>query len=242
MIFLPTCGRPREVTELIEAYQACGETAPVLALIDDAMNERRESYEDIAWPQGWSYVEFSEHHELTRLLNMGLRMYPGEKCYGFFGDHFRPLTPFAAALEEAAGDWFIAWPSDGESSDKQPAGAPHFGGKLVAALGWIMLPGTFHCCTDRVWWLLWRELGIVKHVETVRFTRTWPVGHGSVPRVYRGRDVNAHDFAAWQAWERGWAPSVVEKIRAAMQAEGYIFGADGRIDPRYGCTEFKPGW
>ncbi len=243
LILLPTCGRPREVEGLIAAYTAAGETAPVHVLIDDSMNERREGYDDVAWPKGWKITSLAEHHELTRLLNVGLRMFwDGREPVGFFGDHFRPLTPFAAALAEAAADWFIAWPCDGVSSDKQPAGCPTFGPKLLDAMGWLMLPATMHCCTDRVWWHFWRELGIVRHVEAARFTRTWPLGQGSVPRVFKGVDINAHDFAAWKAWERDAAPGVVERIRAGMIADGYTFGADGRIDARHGCSEWRAGW
>lgn len=243
MILLPTCGRPKEVEGLIDAYNAAGETASVHVLIDDAMNERREDYGDTPWPKGWRITDYAEHHELTHLLNTGVRMFwSGKEPVGFFGDHFRPLTPFAAPLAEAASDWFIAWPCDGDSSYRQPAGCPTFGHKLVKALGWIMLPTTWHCCTDRVWWLLWRDLGIVRHVESVRFTRTWPIGHDRVRRVYRGQDLNGHDHAAWLKWERDEAPLVVKNIRAWMQADGYSFGADGRIDARHGCSEWRPGW
>lgn len=243
MLLLPTCGRPRELADLITAFHACGETAEVCVMIDDALNERREDYSEIRWPKGWTYIEYSEHHELTKLLNMGVKMHPRAPCWGFFGDHFRPLTPFASQLAIAAGEWFIAWPCDGDSSYRQPAGAPHFGRKLVEALGgWIMLPTTFHCATDRVWWMLHRDLGIVRHVESVRFTRTWPLGQGAVPRVFKGQDVNAHDFKAWKAWERDEAPGTIARIREAMTRDGFTFGADGRIDARHGCSPFKEGW
>lgn len=250
MILLPTCGRPLEVIDMIvQMWRAHGSDVlpPVHVLIDDAMNERRDSYESIPWPRGWYVTEFAEHHELTSLLNTGLRMFwdrwsDYREPIGFFGDHFRPLTPFAAPLAEAAGDWFISWPCDGESSHKQPAGCPTFGPKLIDALGWIMLPTTVHCCTDRVWWLLWRELGIVRHVESVRFTRTWPLGQGSVSRVFKGQDINARDHAAWRKWEAEEAGEMIERIRVGMTADGYSFGADGRIDARHGCTPFKPGW
>lgn len=269
MLLLPTCGRPKEVAELIQAWRKAGETAPVHVLIDDSVNPHRDGYEDLhfdedrggpLWPAGWDHTEMAEHHELTQLLNTGLRMFGGPgsphagEPVGFFGDHFRPLTPFAARLAAAAQDWFIAWPNDGgalsgaapargATSHKQPSGCVMFGPKLIDALGgWIMLPTTWHCCTDRVWWHLWRTLGICKHVEDVHFTRTWPVGQGSVPRVFRGQDLNAHDFAAWKSWERHQAPAVIALIRAGMVADGFSFDSEGRIDPRHGCTKFQEGW
>lgn len=248
MLLLPTCGRPREVLELIAHFQGAHSFDRALypkvnVLIDDAMNERREDYVDMPWPEGWTVTEFAEHHELTNLLNTGLRMFwDGKEPVGFFGDHFRPLTPFAAELAEAAADWFMSWPCDGESSHKQPAGCPTFGPKLIHALEWLMLPTTWHLCTDRVWWHLWKHLGIVRHVESVRFTRTWPVGKGQVMRVFRGQDMNVHDHAAWLKWEKDEAPAVIERIRNGMFNDGYTFNNDGRIHARHGCMPFREGW
>lgn len=246
MIVLPTRGRPHEIDELIDAmrlaYSASDKLPPVTVYIDDAENPELPDYEMIDWPEGWAIVRHAEHHELTALVNKAFEREPAHRSYTLIGDHFRPLQPFAAELEAAAADWFIAWPCDGTSSDKQPAGAPTFGGKLVRALGWIMLPGTVHCCTDRVWWYLWRELGICKHVERVRFDRTWPLGQGQVPRIFRGRDYNAADFARWKQWEKDLGPATVKRLRELMVADGLSFDESGRLRPVHGCTPFKAGW
>lgn len=243
MLMLPTMGRPDEVAELIDAYRTCGETAPVHVLIDDAFNPKNKHYYQVDWPTHWKREPFEDWRELSNLINSGFRARPDEKTYAFFGDHFRPLTPFAKDLADAAGDWFIAWPCDDESSHLQPAGCPTFGGELIRTMQWIMLPTAIHCCTDRVWHHIWYRLGICKHVQHVKFTRTWPVGKGSAVRpLFHGFEINNHDLEAWQNWEANQAPQMIARIRNAMKGAGFEFGSDGRIDPKHGCTPFQPGW
>lgn len=237
MFFLPTRGRPDECRQLIEAMQATGDVPPVAVWIDGD-----PSYADVKWPSHWPIHNSPERVEMTAALNGLLALYPDEPSYGFFGDHFRPLTAWSKQLEEAAGDWMIAWPCDGESSFLQPAGCPTFGGKLIRKQGWICLPSTVHVCTDRVWHVLWKDLGIAKHVQSVRFTRTWPLGQGSVPRSFKGQDFNAHDRDAYSKWEPGEGQKLMADIREDMKAEGYEFGPDGRLADKYGTDPFRPGW
>lgn len=233
MWFLPTRGRPQECQQLIEAMKAANDIPPVAVWIDGD-----DGYADVPWPSHWSIHHSPERVEMTAALNGLYALYPDQPFYGFFGDHFRPLTEWSKPLEAAAGDWLMAWPSDGISSDKQPAGAPTFGGKLIKALGWICLPTTVHVCTDRVWWFLWKDLGICRHVETARFTRTWPLGEGEVIRNFQGRDYNANDMDAYHKWERHHGQQAIGGIREAMMAEGYKF-IDGRL---VDGLPFKAGW
>jgi hypothetical protein len=178
---------------------------------------------------------------MTAALNGLLELFPDQPFYGFFGDHFRPLTRWSEPLAKAAGDWFIAWPCDGESSYLQPAGAPTFGGKLIRKQGWICLPSTIHVCTDRVWHVLWKDLGIVRHVEDVRFTRTWPLGPGAVKRDFKGEDYNARDHEAYRRWETGPGQELIRGIRQDMIADGYEF-VNGRLADKYKTEPFRPGW
>jgi hypothetical protein len=236
MWFLPTRGRPLECIELIRAMAATGDVPEVAVMIDDDP----AIYRAVEWPAHWHVHVAHEHMELTRAVNTLLSLHPGRDCYGLFGDHFRPLTPMFEQLRAAAGDWFIAWPSDGgEMSHVEPSGAPTFGAKLVDLLGWICLPTTIHIATERVWSHLWRELGIVRHVEGAHFTRTWPVGRGRVPRDFHGIDFNDCDSLAWKHWHANDAVRVVTQIRAAMRADGYAFAGNGVIAPEYGCTRFR---
>lgn len=246
MFLLATRDRPHEVDGMLDAMALAhaGAALPrVHVLLDGYLLDEDRGYDRIDWPPGWRITELSEHVELTRAINFGMALNPGERSYGFFGDHFRPLTPFADALAEAAGDWFMAWPNDGRSSERQPAGCPTFGAKLIEALGgWIMLPTTVHCCTDRVWWHIWREVGNVKHVEQARFDRTWPIGRGAGARYYQGRDYTRGDFQAWKDWEANQAPQACARIRAGMKADGFRFDADGRLSPGQGQLPFQEGW
>lgn len=240
MFLMTTRERPLEVRDMIAAMRATGHVPDVWVRID---GPPFDGYRELDWPANWCVTYADEQIELTAAINRLMAANPGQKFYGFFGDHFRPLTPFADALMEAAGEWFMAWPCDGGSSYRQPAGCPTFGPKLIEALGgWIMLPTTVHCCTDRVWWHLWRTVGNVRHVEAVRFTRTWPIGTGAGARYYNGRDYTKGDYAAWIAWERDEAPQACARIRAGMKADGFTFDAEGRVDARHGVAPFKEGW
>lgn len=232
MWFLPTRGRPGECIQMISAMRAVGDVPKVAVMVDD----EPKHYAGVPWPKHWDIHFAPEHLEMTRALNTLLAMYPGEKTYGFFGDHFRVLTKWSAQLEEAAGDWFMAWPNDGKISHRQPAGAPTFGSKLVRALGWICLPATHHLCTDRVWWLLWKELGIAKHVEAVRYTRDWD--RKEVGRVYNGVNMNVHDYHAWLAWEELESKTVMHRLRKAMFDDGVPFDGTRAV----GGSSFVAGW
>lgn len=234
--FMTTRGRPHQVRDLIAAFKAAGEVPPVAVMIDDDP----KVYESIKFPAHWHIHVAPEHLEMTRAHNMLLGMYPGRACYGWFADHFRPLTPMFPALKAAADDWFMAWPNS-EMSHSELAGAPTFGGKLIRMLEWINLPTTVHIATERPFGWLWEKLGIVKVLENERFTRTWPVGQGSVPRNYRGVDYNDDDARAYRKWQIQEAPRVIERIRAAMIADGYEFQDDGLIHPKHGCTRIGAG-
>lgn len=232
MWFLPTRGRPRETQAMIEAMYAVGDVPNVAVMIDDDP----KVYADVAWPSHWELHVAQGHIEMTKALNTLFNMFPREQSYGFFGDHFRPITHWSKPLEEAAGDWFIAWPNDEKISHRQPAGAPCFGGKLARALGWICLPTTHHLCTDRPWWFLWRELGLGKHVESVRYTRDWD--RQERDRNYNGVNLKSHDYLAWIRWRDLEAPRVVHDLREAIYRAGVPI--DGHLVR--GGSPFVEGW
>lgn len=248
MFLLTTRSRPSEAAGLLAAMRATGDVPEVAVRID---GPPWDGYPELDWPEHWDMVWAGERVELTAAINGLLARYPGRGFYAHFSDHFRPLTPgWSKALIEAAGDWFIAWPSDqhapSPSSDRDIVGCPTYGGKLAALIrehwnGALLLPSTLHVCTTRPPWLLWRDLGIGRHVEAVRFDRTWPLPPGRVKREFKGLDYNDHDYNTWREWEREEAGELVAAIRSAMIRDGYRFGPDGRIDPSYGCAPWKGG-
>lgn len=235
MWFLATRGRPDQCVELIEAFEKTGDIPEVAVMIDDDP----DVYKEVPWPDKWHIHHSPEHWEMTRSINELYLLYPGHKCYGFFGDHYRPLTPMWKQLEDAAGDWFIAWPNDDYMSKEEFAGAPTFGTKLLREVGWICLPTTIHIATEAPWMLLWYKLGIVKHLEQHKFTRSWPNRkEGIVKRNYKGVDYNQADFEAWHHWRNTEARELIDRIREKMKADGYTFDHEGIIDQKYGCAPY----
>jgi hypothetical protein len=232
MWFLPTRGKPADCSALIAAMEEVGDVPHVAVMIDDDP----KVYAGVEWPAHWKIHVSPQHLEMTKAINTLLSMYPGEKTYGFFGDHFRPLTKWSQPLREAACDWFMAWPNDGRISHRQPSGAPTFGGKLARALGWICLPETKHLCTDRVWWFLWKQLGIAKHVAHVHYTRHW--GQAERDRNYKGVNLKQADYFAWLKWRDLEAPAVIHSLREAMLKDGIAFSGERVV----GCSPFVEGW
>lgn len=238
MWFLPTRNRPQECRELVAAFEALEPMPFVAVMIDDDPAK----YADVKWPPYWDVHVAPEHLEMTRANNMLLEMYPSHKCYGWFGDHFRPRTPMFRDLERAAGDWFIAWPED-PSGHGGICGAPTFGGKLIRALGWINLPTTVHIATELPFQWLWHTLGIVRIVRHHEFTRTRPNGMDHrPPRNYRGQDYYAADAAAARKWRLEEAPGVIRRIREGMREDGYDFLSNGIIHSKHGCTPLNGQW
>lgn len=238
MWFLATRDRPFECIQLVAAFKATGDTRDAAVMIDDDPDK----YRLVRWPKGWDIHVASEHLEMTRAMNTLLGMYPGKPCYGFFGDHFRPMTPMFDKLTKAVGDWFMSWPNDGEVSATQMAGLPTFGAKLIKEVGWLCLPTTIHVATEMPWHFLANSLGIFRHTTDAHFTRTWPVGAGVIKRKYGNiEDYNGVDGLAWKAWRDYDAPELIDRIRRLMKSDGYEFGDDGRLVGQ-GCKRTQSSW
>lgn len=236
MWFLATRNRAESCKELVAKFKEIGAIPPVAVMIDDDPAK----YADVRWPGHWDIHVAPEHLEMTRAHNTLLGMYPGEKIYGWFGDHFRPKTRMWTALAQAADDWFMAWPY-GEIAHTELEGAPTFGHKLIETIGWINLPTTVHVATERPFTWLWQKLGIVRVLEREKFARVWPQGKGTVPRLYKGQDYNKADTLAYIDWRDNEAPALIERIRNGMIADGYEFRDNGLIHPKHSCTSIGMG-
>lgn len=259
MFLCATRGRPADMMTLIRAMQDAGDVPEVAVMIDDDP----DVYAEVPWPAHWHIhaaplVDGPEgkvrrHLEMTAALNTLHQIHIGEPFYGFFGDHFRPAGPWSRPLAEAAGDWFIAWPDDDWISHYQPGGAITIGGKIVQQLGFVCLPGLVHIATERPYWMMWRDLGNVRHLNG---ERGWPrvfVYHdkpevtgrpmdANRQRVFEAQPYEHRDSRAWHGFAAERGPAMIADLRAAMKADGLIFEPSGRLHAQYRCFPYGRGF
>src|SRR5262245_47789154 len=145
MWILPSYKRPERCKEVLAACVAKGMSTPGILII----NGDPEGY-DFELPDGWT-----RHHEASNIgfaaaLNRGVELAPDRPWYGVLSDDTYPETDgWDLALIEAAGSNNIAHCNDQWHADLgRAAGIVVIGGVLTRALGFLTVPGTWHCYCD----------------------------------------------------------------------------------------------
>lgn len=148
-----------------------------LLVVDGA---RHGLYRDLDLPTNWRQLRFSGRHGLSHALRLLVAEYPDASSYGWLADDNLPRTPhFDRLLEEAAGDWCLAYANDGgwvsgtiEGKLALQAGGCFsaglcWGGELVRTVGWLAFPGSFQAGTDVAWAELVRPYGLHRYLDEV---------------------------------------------------------------------------
>lgn len=143
-------------------------TSPGVLYVDETV----DLYRKVRLPRNWTIHCEPEWGSLQASLQWCFTNYPDASQYGWLADDTRPRTHgWDVALEEAAGNWGLAYARDlwlsetpVELSNLQAgwnlSSGLCWGGALVRAVGWWALPGVKQAGIDTAWTEIVRPLGL----------------------------------------------------------------------------------
>ena len=228
LIICPTRGRPEEAIRLAQAAHAT--SACHLAFGVDADDPQLKRYQEELWLHLWPGDKISwgpAGGSLARVTNRIAAKYaPRYRYLASLGDDMVPETPgwdqmLIGAIEAMPGGTGMAYPDDGRRYDVPEA--VMMSSSIVAALGYMMIPGPEHFYVDNGW----ADLADSVDPPVLAFVPEAGVRHlhyevtGAVPdETYLGPERRAHeDRLAWQHWRKHQLPADAAKLRALIDSQ-----------------------
>lgn len=218
LVIVPSRGRPRNIARLLDSVHATARLDTHLHVAVDEDDETLPQYEAVMKTAG------GEHDVLETGPRKGLCAWTNEIAvrrageYPFlasFGDDHVPRTPgwdraLVAAVQRMGGTGF-SYPFDGTRDDVPEAVV--MSSDIVAALGWMCLPGLSHWYPDVVWADLGRGAGCLRHCRAIAVDHRNAVAEGRADATARdnGKSLEA-DRDAYYAWRRGRMAADVKTI------------------------------
>ena len=216
MWILTSLGRPDRIRAVVDSYD-WGAEKVILALCEK--DKRLGEYLAQLWPQSWT-VETVPMLGNGPTYNEILKRYPSAKCYGFLADDaILDTQGMLRQLEQAAGDWNIAYANDGHWGAQLPT-MPCIGGELVRAVGTLAPGHLVHWAIDTAWGELGRRLGNLVYCEHLMYTHLNPVW-GTAPDDPTYIASRARSFG-WQDLLRAWMvgggmQAAINRVNAAQK-------------------------
>jgi hypothetical protein len=168
---LSTKGRPAAAQETLDACERTGMRSRGFVYVD------ADSYPFLRLPDNWTKFESREHLGLQGSMQWCFKHFPRASSYGWLADDNVPQTPgWDALVEEAAGDWNLAYCKDHWVSNfdlyslergGNLGGAVCWGGELMRLAGWWAAPGLFQGGIDLVWTVLLSGYPRTRYLEDV---------------------------------------------------------------------------
>ena len=178
LVIVPSRGRPQNVARLLDAVHATAKMRTHVHVAVDDDDPELERYRYVMKQAA------AEGDVLTTGPRKGLCSWTNEIAieqagrYPFLaslGDDHVPYTPgWDKALIRAIvtdGGTGFAYPWDGTREDIPEAVV--MSSDIVAALGWMCLPGLEHWYVDNVWADLGRAAGCLRHLRAVKVEHAW---------------------------------------------------------------------
>jgi hypothetical protein len=182
------------------------------------VDETVDEYAGLRLPSNWRKHGSRRWGSLRVSMQWCYRTYPDAAQYGWLADDTIPRTPgWDTELEQAAGDWRLAYAHDLYLSARDPqevkAGRDLttglcWGGELVRAVGWWAPPWLRQAAIDLTWLDLIQPLGLFSYREDVVVEhKSWR--NGKRPRddgdewVRGGDNYVQRDVDRWQHWRSG---------------------------------------
>lgn len=198
MFILTSLGRPDRIRAVVDTY-SWGAEKVVLALCEK--DKRLQEYLDQKWPETWK-IEIVTMRGNGPTYNEILRRYPHERCYGFLADDaVLDVQGMLRLLEQASGDWNIAYANDKHWGEKLPT-MPCMGGELVRAVGYLAPEYLLHWAIDTAWGELGKRLGNRAYQPHLTYTHLNPIW-GTAPNDQTYIAAQQASFG-WQDLLRGW--------------------------------------
>ncbi len=192
-------GRPDRIRRLVDSYAWGNHSRVYLTLAEK--DPSLQAYLDQLWPVGWQ-IEVVKLFGNGPTYNEMLRRYPDEPCYGFMADDQILESPgMLLALENAAGDWNVAYANDKHHGATIPT-MPCLGGDLVRAVGYLSPECLVHWGIDCAWYEIGKRLGTLRYQEHLTYEHKNPIW-GTAPddrtyRLARQKSFGYQDlFRAW---------------------------------------------
>lgn len=228
MWICPTFQRPQRLAELAISWEkhAKGKELYVRVWESDPF---KEEYLSTEWPEGW-HLYTSSAEWCGEAIREFYTLNPNESCYGFIGDDIVLRTPDAIErLEQAAGDWYLAYPND---TIQRHRISTHFciGGKLANTLGWIV-PNTFrHNYMDVPIYYLAINTGLLRYCPDIifhhkHFIRDRAEKDATYERIYPNGatsptgPIEDEGKRAWDEYYAGPLRKDVKKVMGALKQE-----------------------
>lgn len=203
LVIVPSRGRPQNIARLLDAVHDTARMRTHVHVAVDDDDPELERYRYVMKQAG------EDGDVLTTGPRKGLCAWTNEIAvvqagrYPFLaslGDDHVPHTPgwdkaLLRAIADMGGTGY-AYPWDGTREDIPEAVV--MSSDIVAALGWMCLPGLSHWYVDNVWADLGRGAGCIRHLRAVKVEHAWKGDQTSK----ESSEALAADRDAYYAWRR----------------------------------------
>jgi hypothetical protein len=203
LVIVPSRGRPQNIARLLDAVHATAKMRTHVHVAVDDDDPELERYQYVIGQAA------GDGDRLTAGPRKGLAAWTNEIAvarageYPFLaslGDDHVPYTPgwdraLIRAIAGMGGTGF-AYPWDGTREDIPEAVV--MSSDIVAALGWMCLPGLSHWYVDNVWADLGRGAGCLRHLRAVKVEHAWKGDQTS----RESSEALTADRDAYYAWRR----------------------------------------
>lgn len=210
LYIVPSRGRPHNIAELIEAWEATRTCAQLWVCVDNDDPEI-EGYKALRNFPDWVRVFIGPRLRLGGTLNyytfIALNDQSSPSIIGFMGDDHRPRTPgwdekILSALQVAGGTG-VFYGND-LIQGVNLATAVAISADIIETLGYMVPPGMTHLYLDNAWMEMGKAVGSLIYLPDVVIEHVHPIA-GKVPWDEGYKEVNSGelyevDQAMFHAW------------------------------------------
>lgn len=223
LLIVPSRGRPQNIARLLDSVHDTARLDTCVHVAVDEDDEKLPQYQAVMAKAGrdGDVLEAGPRNGLCGWTNE-IAVAQAER-YPFlasFGDDHLPRTPgWDAALTRAITDMGgtgVAYPWDGIREDVPEACV--MSSSIVAALGWMCLPGLQHWYGDNAWADLGQGAGCIRHLRAVAVDHLHPrarkaSGDATYSQAGKSLDADRAVYYAWRAERMAADIATIVKLR-----------------------------
>jgi hypothetical protein len=222
-VLCPSRGNPKALNEALASFHETVMDAETrfIAVLD----ENDPTLAEYIVATLWDYIQVpeSESGNMNLALNYAaIQTVEKYDIVGFIGDDHRFRTKgwdriVKKVLSDAGGGFLYG--NDLYMGDYLPTQV-FISSPIIRALGWMGLPGARHLYLDNTWKYLGENTDslyylpdiVIEHMHPVAGKGEWDENHKRV----NTDEMYAHDRGVYNEWVKSFAPTDVEKVRAAI--------------------------